>query len=292
MTFNESSRLDPSRVQRRGKGGGVAAGGGLVGMLLVLLFVLFGGEPGDAELLNPPGPGSDDSAHGDFDDRCATGADANAYADCRVVGAMNSLDAFWAAELPTVGTELALPGIVIFDQATTSACGQASAATGPFYCPADQSIYVDVAFWDVLSTQFGASGGPLAEMYVIAHEYGHHLQNQLGVFGVADRGDTGADSDSVKVELMADCLAGVWAGHASTVPDATGQPFLAPLTEADIQDALSAAGAVGDDRIQEARQGETNPHTYTHGTSAERQAWFMEGYTNGDVVACDQFGVL
>lgn len=292
MTFNESSRLDPSRVQRRGKGGGMAVGGGIGSVLLVLLFVLFGGDLGDSDLPAEPGPASDDSAYDDFNDRCTTGADANEYADCRVVGAMNSLDAFWAEELPTVGTELVLPGIVVFDQATTSGCGQASAATGPFYCPTDQSIYVDVAFWDVLSTQFGANGGPLAEMYVIAHEYGHHLQNQLGIFDIANRGDTGPESDSVRVELMADCLAGVWAGHASTVPDETGQPFLAPLTEADIQDALSAAGSVGDDRIQEARGGEANPHTYTHGTAEERQAWFMEGFTNGNVVACDQFGVL
>jgi predicted metalloprotease len=153
-------------------------------------------------------------------------------------------------------------------------------------------VYEDLAFFDQLSSQFGAEGGPLAEMYVTAHEFGHHIENQLGLFERADRSGTGPESDSVRIELMADCLAGAWAKHASSVKDEdTGTPFLKPLTEKDIEDALSAASAVGDDRIQQKTQGRVSPENWTHGSSEARQRWFLQGYKTGDLNRCDTFAV-
>ena len=296
MTFNEGSRLDPGRVGSRGRSakGGLAIGGGLGGLAIVLLYMFLGGNPNDlGALMGGSGTAPvDDTAQQDLAERCQTGADANQYTDCRMVGTVNSLDAYWADALPAAGFAFDYPGIVLFDQATSSGCGTASSSTGPFYCPPDQTIYLDVSFFDVLETEFGSSGGPLAEMYVMAHEYGHHIENQIGVFDVADRSGTGEDSDSVKVELMADCLAGVWAGHAATVPDESGTPFLQPITDVQLADALSAAEAVGDDRIQEATQGESDPHTFTHGSSEQRAEAFTVGYQRGTLAACDAFGLV
>ena len=297
MTFRENSRLDSNRVNRRSRGatGGVAVGGGIGGLLLVILGLFFG-----VDLSSITGGGSvgssdvsitDEEAQADFNNRCQTGADANEYADCRVLGTVQSLDDYWETAAPQAGIPFSYPEIVVFDDSTASACGTASQATGPFYCPGDTGIYIDTSFFDLLVTQFGSSDGALAEMYVVAHEYGHHIQNIGGVFNVADRGSTGANSDTVKVELMADCLAGAWAHHASTTEDASGTPFLEPFTEREIQDALDAAAAVGDDHIQERLQGQTDPHTYTHGTSEQRMDAFMFGYENGDPQRCDLFNL-
>jgi len=173
-------------------------------------------------------------------------------------------------------------------RSTTSGCGQASSTTGPFYCPPDQSIYLDRTFYDLLQSRFGASDGPLAEEYVTAHEYGHHIQAVTGVMDQADRSAQGASSDSVKVELQADCYAGMWVGAAATTVDPdTGTTFLEPITAEQLADALSAAEAVGDDHIQEASGGQVDPHTWTHGSSEQRQQWFTTGYEQGTLVACD-----
>jgi predicted metalloprotease len=297
MTFNEGSRIDSSRVQRRGrvsaKSGGLAIGGGGIGLVIVIAWLVLGGDPAALSTGSLSSGAVDDPAvQQEYEDKCTTGADANQSSDCRVAGGVNSLDAYWEPTLAGYGVALDYPSIVAFDGETTSGCGQASAATGPFYCPTDQTIYLDVAFYQVLADDYGSSEGPLAELYVLAHEYGHHVENQLGVFQVADRSGTGADSDSVKVELMADCLAGAWAGHAATVPDASGTPFLKPLTPQDVADAMSAAAAVGDDAIQQASGSEVNSDAFTHGTSAQRQQQFDLGYTTGDPGQCDQFGVL
>ncbi|WP_291378538.1 neutral zinc metallopeptidase [Demequina sp.] len=301
MTFNEGTRLDPNRVQRRGPGGargGIAIGGGIGGVVIVILALILGIDPSVLSLddgtrgLGGAAGAQDDTVQQEFAANCTTGADANADADCRVLAVIESLDAYWSDALPAAGFRHALPGVVIFDQSTSSACGMASSATGPFYCPPDQTMYVDTTFFDSLAS-FGFESGNLAEAYVIAHEYGHHIENELGVFDIADRSGTGANSDSVKVELMADCLAGVWVGHAATTPDPdTGVPFLEPISQEQLDNALAAAASVGDDRIQEATQGEVDPHTFTHGTSEQRTEAFVTGYTNGTVASCDAFGVL
>ena len=297
MTFNEGASINSGRVQRRrgGAAGGIAIGGGAGGIVIVLLYLLIqflgGGDASSA--LNGLGNDTQDQTNdGTFAEGCKTGADANAAADCRVAGTIQSLDDYWDDALPGLGAQLALPGIVVFDNAAQSACGTASGATGPFYCPTDQTIYLDVAFFDELESKYGASGGPLAQMYVVAHEYGHHIQHQLGVFDVADTSQTGEGSDSVKVELMADCLAGVWAGHAATTKDTDGVTLLDPLTQQDVNDALSAAAAVGDDRIQQQATGHVDESGFTHGSAEERQAAFTTGYTNGTATACDSFNVI
>jgi predicted metalloprotease len=296
MTFNPGARLDPSRIQRRGASagvGGMAIGGGIGGLLLLLVGAYFGldltgilggGTSGSAISANDP------AAQRQLEQKCTTGASANASTDCLVVGTVGSLDSYWSSAMPALGGSFSYPQIVLFDSQTSTGCGTASVQTGPFYCPTDQTIYVETNFFQILS-EFGGSTGPLAQEYVIAHEYGHHIQQLLGIFDVADRGGTGANSDSVKVELMADCLAGVWTHFAASAPDANGTPFLLPPTDAEINDALSAAGSVGDDNIQKATGGQANPDSFTHGTSAQRVQAFTLGYQSGSVAQCDPFGV-
>ena len=296
MTFTSGSRLDPTRVQRRGASagaGGMAIGGGIGGLLLLvvgaflgvdLTGLLGGGSSGSTVSANDP------AAQAQLEQKCKTGADANNSTDCLVVGTVDSLDSYWSSAMPALGATFSYPEIVLFDGQTSTGCGTASVQTGPFYCPPDKTIYVETNFFQILA-EFGGSTGPLAQEYVIAHEYGHHIQQLLGVFDAADRSGTGANSDSVKVELMADCLAGVWTHFAATAPDANGTPFLVAPTDADIKDALSAAGSVGDDNIQKATQGQADPDTFTHGTSDQRIQAFTLGYQSGSVAQCDPFGV-
>ena len=172
----------------------------------------------------------------------------------------------------------------------STGCGSATSAVGPFYCPADEQTYYDTAFFDELVAQYGASGGPLAQEYVVAHEFGHHIQNLTGVLGASASDPRGADSAAVRTELQADCYAGLWAGNAASVPaPGSTEPFLAELTAADVQDALSAASAIGDDRIQSMATGQVNPESWTHGSGDQRQAWFMQGYDGGSIGSCDTF---
>ncbi|MFB9956862.1 neutral zinc metallopeptidase [Cellulomonas denverensis] len=215
--------------------------------------------------------------------------------DCRLSATVEALDSYWVEALPAAGVgataEQIQPGVVSFEQATTTGCGQASASTGPFYCPPDRTIYLDLGFYDLLSSQYGASGGSLAEMYVVAHEYGHHIQQLTGVFDRTDRSGTGDDSDSVRVELQADCYAGLWAGHAASTQDPeTGVTYLEPIRESELADALSAAAAVGDDHIQQQSGGGVDPDSWTHGSSEQRRRWFTTGYQRGTLDACDTFG--
>src|SRR5690606_21075706 len=179
-------------------------------------------------------------------------------------------------------------GVVLFEQATQSGCGSASAATGPFYCPADQTMYLDTGFFDQLRDRFGASGGPLAEMYVLAHGWGHHMSNILGQMDNLNLRESGPTSDSVRLELQADCFAGAWAAAASTQADGSGTTFLKPITKQQIADALNAAAAIGDDRIQEASGANVNPHQWTHGSSEQRQQWFLTGFEGG-ATQCNTF---
>ncbi|MEX1170845.1 MAG: neutral zinc metallopeptidase [Chloroflexota bacterium] len=284
MSFNPNVRLDPGQISdRRGLGGrgGLAVGGGGLGIALLLIYTLLGGNPGDLEGVLEPGAvvGPESSA---LATDCQTGQDANERDDCRILGYVNSIQAYWTDAFAASGETYQPSDTVLFSGVTSSGCGTASAATGPFYCPPDALIYIDLDFFAELRSRFGAQGGSLAQGYVVAHEYGHHVQDLLGVLQ-GGGGGSGAESQAVRIELQADCFAGVWANHAA----ATG--FLEPLTEAQIADALDAAAAVGDDRIQEATQGQVNPDSWTHGSSAQRQAWFRTGYETGDPAACDTF---
>ncbi|HSP05081.1 MAG TPA: neutral zinc metallopeptidase [Acidimicrobiales bacterium] len=288
MRFNRRARLDSDQVRTR-KGGAAAVGGGagIVGILVVLALQFLGGGGGDLggalgalEGTRTGGQG----ASSEPIEGCETGADAERSQECRIVAVVNSIQDLWSTQLdgyqPAV-TNFFTGGV------TTGGCGSASSAVGPFYCPADQQIYIDLGFFDDLESRFGASGGDFAEAYVLAHEYGHHVQNLIGIR--AERG-SGPESDAVRQELQADCFAGVWANHATTTPDpATGEILILELTQQDIDEALSAAAAVGDDRIQEAATGQVNPHTWTHGSAEQRQQWFLTGYETGDPNQCDTF---
>lgn len=295
MSFNDGAELDPSQVQDRRGGGigrGTKIGGGIGGGIIVLLAALFGINPNLLEgLTGQQQPPAMRQASGGTQE-CRTGADADKRLDCRITGTVNSLNAFWPAYLTDYKVKYPQPKTVIFSGATSTGCGPASTEVGPFYCPADTTAYFDPGFFQELVDRFGSSGGPLAQEYVVAHEFGHHIQNILGNLDKAQEDPQGPKSGGVRVELQADCYAGLWVKYASTTKDPkTGQPFLDPLTKKDIQDALSAASSVGDDRIQKAANGRVSPESWTHGSSAQRQKWFSQGYNSGDINKCDTFGV-
>ena len=300
MSFNDNVQLDTSQVGSgggRGGRGGMVVGGGVGGIILLIIALVFGINPSDL----PGGTGTDPGTGGSgqvepggstdpnaFAD-CKTGADANRSDTCRIIATVNSVQAFWAEELPRYGREYTPAKTIIYTGSTQSACGTASNQVGPFYCPLDSRVYIDASFFQILSDQFGSSGGPLAQEYVVAHEYGHHLQDILGLLEKAQQDPKGANSGSVRLELQADCLSGVWANNATETTDAQGVAFLKPLTDQDIQDALSAAASVGDDQIQEKTQGRVTPESWTHGSAAARQKWFLTGYESGDLNRCDTF---
>jgi predicted metalloprotease len=298
MSFNDNVQLDTSQVQSGGSGGGGApggmvVGGGIGGILLLVVCLIFGINPGSVTGGGTASGGTQDQAQssdgGNLASECKTGADANKDVNCLVVGTVNSVQAFWAGELPKYGKQYTPVTTVLYTGQTQSQCGTASNQVGPFYCPLDKRVYIDASFYQILQQQFGSSSGQLAQEYVIAHEYGHHIQDILGLLGRAQQDPQGPDSGAVRIELMADCLGGVWANHAATTKDAQGTTFLKPLTQQDINDALSAAKSVGDDSIQKMSTGQVNPESWTHGSSAARQMWFTQGYKTGDLNSCDTF---
>ncbi|PYY39344.1 MULTISPECIES: neutral zinc metallopeptidase [unclassified Curtobacterium] len=293
MTFNDDSQLSGGKVKRRGPGRGVAIGGGSIGTVIVVFLIaqftgvdLSGVVGGGGGLTTIQQGGAEASPVAE----CRTGRDANASIDCRMEGAAESLDAYWSAEAEQLGVSYSTPEFFLFTGSTDTGCGTASASTGPFYCPPDRALYVDTDFYDELRSTYGASGGPLAEMYVVAHEWGHHVQQLEGTFAETDRSGSGAASDSVRVELQADCYAGAWVGDAATTESANGETFFEPVTRAQVADALSAASAVGDDSIQERATGRVDPDSFTHGTSEQRQDWFERGYERG-ATSCDTLTV-
>jgi uncharacterized protein len=276
MKFRRGARLDPGQVQDRRGARGLAVGGGAGTLLVVVVLALLGVDIGGADSL--PLGGSSDAA-GELSETCRTGEDANQHEDCRIVGVVNSVQAYWGEqvrgyrEAPTR----------FFSGSTSTGCGPATSAVGPFYCPPDATVYIDLTFYDELRTRFGARGGAFAEAYVIAHEYGHHVQHLVGADERVGGDRQGERSGSVRLELQADCYAGVWAAHAVE----TG--YIEELTPQDIADGLDAAAAVGDDRIQERATGRVDPESWTHGSAESRQRWFEEGYRGGDPAGCDTF---
>lgn len=286
MTFNDDAKIDPSRARRR-RNTGVAVGGG-GGLLVIGLFIL--SQVIGVDLTGLAGGGTAAQGEDEVLTQCDTGAEANADLNCRMVAAADSLDTYWTDALPEFGAEYRPTDVILFSGQTSTGCGAATSAVGPFYCPADELVYIDTDFYEELRSRFGSSGGPLAEMYVVAHEWGHHIQNITGIMQNLDRQSTGPTSDAVRLEVQADCFAGAWVGAATTVLDENGTPFLEPVTDAQIADALSAASAVGDDRIQEQSSGQVTPETWTHGSSESRQRWFTIGREGGPD-ACNTFDV-
>lgn len=287
MTFNEGMQIDTSTTSAsgRGPGRGIAIGGGVGGLIVVIVALFLGVDPGQVINQQPAGPAAPGSSDYDLA-KCKTGADANKYIECRLVATGNSVDAVWQELLPGYRR----PRMQLFKGEINTGCGPATSDVGPFYCPVDRTAYFDTDFFQTLVDQFGSSGGPLAEEYVVAHEYGHHVQNLLGDLGKAQQGAQGANGNGVRTELQADCYAGVWAHFAAiTKQPGTDVTYLEPLSDKDIADALSAAAAVGDDRIQKQATGRINPEQWTHGSSAERQKWFTTGYQTGDPHQCDTF---
>jgi predicted metalloprotease len=309
MQYNDDARLDTSEVEdTRGGGGfggfggrGVAFGGGglgIVGVIAYLLISYLGGGStgggtgvGDVVLgqLGQNGhPATADNSQ--IQQECRTGADANQRLECAVVADINSIQDYWTVELPRLGQRYVPVDTVWFSGSVQTGCGAADSGAGPFYCPADKLVYIDLSFYDDIKTEFHATGGLFVDAYVLAHEYGHHVQDLLGIEAKVHTRE-GPKSDSVRLELQADCYAGVWAKHA-TEPGPNGEPALiTSITQADIDSALQVAGRIGDDWIQKnLGNGQINQNAFTHGTSAQRQKWLTTGYTTGDPKACDTFG--
>ena len=289
MRFRRGARLDPGQVTdvrgRRMGPGGLAVGGGGVGLAVLVVYLLFALVSG-GEGLGQLAPLEDQQVgHGQSEvaQECRTGEDANEREDCRIVAVVNSVQKFWDGVFTRSSRQYRYIDTVFFTDQVQTGCGFASSQVGPFYCPRDERVYIDLGFFDELQSRFGAAGGPFAQAYVLAHEYGHHVQNQLGVLERIGNDTQGPESRAVRSELQADCYAGVWAANAVE----TG--LIEELTQADINDALDSASAIGDDRIQEQTQGQVNPETWTHGSSEQRRRWFSRGYERRQPAACDTF---
>ncbi|MDQ8701776.1 neutral zinc metallopeptidase [Streptomyces sp. LHD-70] len=295
MQFDDDARLDTSEVQdvRRSRvpGGRATIGGGLAGVIALLLGLFFGVGPDNLGLTSENDqPSVSSSSASQVRESCLTGEDANTEEDCRTVAVVNSVQDFWGQEFQRRQARYTPAQTVLFTGRVGTACGNATSAVGPFYCPGDRKVFLDLGFFEELRSKFGAGGGPFGQAYVVAHEYGHHVQNLMGTLGRAQDGRTGANSNAVKVELQADCYAGVWTRQATRTPDPqTGRPLITELTDADIRDGLDAAAAVGDDRIQEKFQGRVTPESWTHGSAQQRQQWFYEGFRSGDMGRCNTF---
>ena len=314
MRFNPKARLDNSRVSDAGRGGGggrlgtggrgggmklpipTGAGGGKLGLLLVAVFLVVamcstGNVPGINQAGDGGGAGDNQGDSGLYEG-CEDGEDANNSVECQRVAVENSLVDYWSSTLPDLAAVKFTPSpIRTFTSGTSTGCGSATSQTGPFYCPADSTIYLDPTFFrDVLENQLGGKGGDFVEPYVIGHEYGHHIQNLMGTMGKV-RTQQGAGSDAVRLELQADCYAGMWTRSAVSTTDDQGQTLFEDLDQGDIDEAVDSAKTVGDDRIQKKASGRVDPDGWTHGSSAQRMQWFMVGYERGSLQACDTFSV-
>ncbi len=293
IKFDDQS-VDTSGVsdQRgRGIGGPVAIGGGglgIVGLIVFLLINVLGGGSGIDTTQLVPQDGSvqgQGTGEGDLATRCNTAGAIDKYDDCYLVKVYNEVNEVWTDEFARAGDKYTQPGLTFFTQAVNTGCGQASSQVGPFYCPPDQMIYIDIGFLQQLQQQFGAQGR-YAQAYILAHEAGHHLQTLFGterkVRAAQQSQPSKQNQLSVAMELQADCYAGVW----SKLADDAGN---VSIGDAEVQQAQDAAAAVGDDRIQQQTQGRVDKESWTHGSAAQRKQWFTTGRTTGDVNACDTF---
>jgi predicted metalloprotease len=283
VKYNDQANLDPSQMGGGGGGGGggrIALGGG-AGLVVVVLALLFGINPGD--ILGSQSAGPAPSGGSSPFAQCTKGSDINTDRDCRFVAFTNSIQDYWGDTVQ----DYQVIKVRTFTGSINTACGNATSAVGPFYCPGDTQVYLDLGFFDQLKSDLGAEGGDAAEAYVLAHEFGHHIQNLTGTMAKVQGGSggTGPKSPQVRLELQADCYAGVWFKHATTDPNS-------PITEVsqdDLDRATDAASAVGDDRIQQKSQGQVSPESWTHGSAAMRQKWLGQGFSTGDPKQCDTF---
>lgn len=289
MTFHEGTQIDTSTTSGGGggPGRGMAIGGGVGGLVIVVIALLLGVDPGNITGGSAPPAGQQSQNVSGFDpSQCKTAEDANTKPSCRIIATGNSVDAVWTQLL---GKEYTRPHVVIFSGQVRTACGPADVNVGPFYCPGDKTAYFDPDFLkDVLAQQLGYDPGPLAQEYIVAHEFGHHVQDLQGTIGRAQQGVQGATGNSVRTELQADCYAGVWA-HYATIPQQNGTAYLDQLTDAQIKDVMDATQHIGDDWIQKQMSGRVDPGSFTHGTSEQRQHWFNVGYKLGDWKKCDTY---
>lgn len=278
MQYNRDAQLDTSQMGSGGRRGGAVAIGGGAGILIMILAMVFGFDPG-ALTGGAAAPAPQDNPYA----QCQTGADIESNRDCRFVAYTNSIQAFWATQL----SGYTQAKTVTFTGQVATGCGTATSAVGPFYCPSDKTVYLDTGFFDqMLEGQLGAKGGDAAEAYVIAHEYGHHISNLTGVMAQAQSSTaTGPTSGSVRLELQADCFAGAWMANASNDPNSP----ITEITQDDLNRAVDAAIAVGDDRIQQTSTGRVDREAWTHGSSAQRKYWMAKGYSTGDPSQCDTF---
>ena len=259
-----------------------AVGGGIGGIIILVIALLLSGDPG-AILDNNPTPGISPSGV----DQTSLSEEERELADFVSIVLADTEDT-WNPIFAANDLDYREPTLVLFTEAVESGCGFAQSAVGPFYCPLDEKLYIDLSFYRDLKDNFGAPGD-FAQAYVIAHEVGHHVQNQLGILEEVQRAQQGtgqveANSLSVMLELQADCLSGVWAYNAEQARDV--------LEEGDIEEGLNAASAIGDDRLQMETQGRVAPDSFTHGTSAQRVDWFRTGFESGDLNSCDTFSVM
>jgi predicted metalloprotease len=289
VRFNPRASIDQSQIETGsggGRGGGMrlpipGGGGGKIGLGTVVAIILY------VVITQLTSSGSGDSA---APDRCDSGADANTSDACAIDLFTTSVQNHWREAYPRqTGKPYEVVQTVRFRGSIDSGCGPASAEMGPFYCPTDHKVYLDETFFDdMLEGQLGAKGGPFAIGYVVAHEYGHHVENLLSVLGRI-RTQRGPKSDAVRVELMADCLAGAWAQAAQDTTDSKGVTIFDELTQDDVKRAIDAAAAVGDDRIQKRSSGRVDTDTFAHGSAEQRVRWFNRGMSEGTIKGCDTF---
>ena len=294
MELNENADIDTSQVEdRRGSGGGGGGlgglpigGGGLVGVIVTIVLALVGGYFG----INQIGGGSDTGDNTNITQTCEQD-NATQQLECRNVLYINSIQAYWTKATPEYFNKQYEPATtVIFSQRVNTACGAADSGVGPFYCPGDNKVYIDLTFYDVLAKQLGAPG-EFAQPYVLAHEYGHHIQDITGQEAKMRRAQQGGSESeqnalSVKLELQADCYAGVWSKAATETTDTKGQKIFKSLTQQDIEEGIQTAGQIGDDVLQKRSGNPVNPAEFTHGTAAQRQQNFQKGYDSGSPETC------